>query len=161
MTTTATGPRSSLHTLDRRALTPQGRAILAGVHVREEDLTITRGLRSTARLFRVLSVVTFASAVARVGLASAAWESQMTPVWDVFMSALALTLTAGVLWGASHFADIQVKSHDDLRATRILMARLAHRLTDVSADEDTGADATEMPLWPDVSQPAHVMSIRR
>jgi hypothetical protein len=46
----------------------------------------------------------------------------------VVADAVRLIIFAGLLWGAGDLAVLFVKSHYDLRATRILMARVAHTL---------------------------------
>ena len=42
--------------------------------------------------------------------------------------AVRLVIFAGLLWGAGDLAVLGVQSHDDLRATRILTARMAHMM---------------------------------
>jgi hypothetical protein len=46
----------------------------------------------------------------------------------VLGDAVRLAIEALLLWAASEFAAMAIRSHDDLQATRILMARLIYRL---------------------------------
>lgn len=111
---------------ERRHGKPNGRPVMAGVTVRPGDVEPTRGLHSVAILFRVLSgLLLFLMAVQVVfGLTSTVEISYGV----LFAEAVRLAIFAGLLWGAGDLAELYVKTHYDTRATRILTARMEHRL---------------------------------
>lgn len=97
--------------------------LLAGVHLRDDDLEPQAGLRFASTVFRICSVVILLLAIwqfadwwmnrppGNVGLAVLVGES------------IRLVVLAALLWAASNLAALFVKSHYDLRATRILATR--------------------------------------
>jgi hypothetical protein len=97
---------------------------LAGVPVRYDDIELTRGLYWVAMLFRVMAGLLLLLIVVQVinGLSSAVEISYGVLIAE----AVRLIIFAGLLWGAGDLADLFVKSHYDLRATRILLGRLTH-----------------------------------
>ena len=111
---------------DRRTWTPLGRAMLAGIQVRDADIEPTRGLRAIAMLLRVLggAVLLFMAAQLVTGIT----DTGQVLYRELAAEALRLAIVAALLYGAGEIADLTLKSHADLRATRILMARLAYRL---------------------------------
>lgn len=110
--------------VERRALL--NAPTLSGVPVRTDDIERANGLHSIARLFRglagmlvvLIGVQIFNGVTADVPPAISAMATD----------AIRLLLFAGVLWGAGDLAELFVKSHYDLRATRILLGRLTHVL---------------------------------
>ena len=95
---------------------------LAGVPVRDDDIENATGLHSIARLFRGLALVL-------ILLIGVQIFNGVTSTVDLSYGVLAaeairLLIFAGLLWGAGDLADLFVKSHYDLRATRILLGRL-------------------------------------
>lgn len=99
---------------------------LAGVPVREDDVESTLGLRWIAVLFRGLAVLVFALMVMQLlfGLAS-----PVEPSYGLLVAeAIRMLILACLLWAAGALAELFVRSHHDLRATRVLLARIAHRL---------------------------------
>lgn len=106
-------------------------ATLAGVPVRDDDIESATGLHSIARLFRGLAAVL----VLLVGFQI---FNGVTSTVDLSYGVLAaeairLLVFAGLLWGAGDLADLFVKSHYDLRATRILLGRLTRLVGQQSA----------------------------
>jgi hypothetical protein len=97
-----------------------------GVAVREEDIEPVKGLRTIAAIFRGLSMILLLLMVVQV--ISAATSAVALSPGVVVADAVRLIIFAGLLWGAGDLAVLFVKSHYDLRATRILMARVAHSL---------------------------------
>jgi hypothetical protein len=97
---------------------------LSGVPVREDDIEPVKGLRTIAVLFRGMAILLLALMVMQValGLTSTVAISYGVMVAD----AVRLVIFAGLLWGFGDLAVLWVKSHHDLRATKILMARTAH-----------------------------------
>ncbi len=107
---------------ERRRSKLTGRAALAGVPCREDDIEPTKGLHSVAVLFRVMAGLLFVLMALQVvnGVTSTVEISYGV----LFAEAMRLVIFAGLLWGAGDLADLFVKSHYDLRATRILLGRL-------------------------------------
>lgn len=102
------------------------RPVLAGVQVREDDIPADMGLHWVAWLFRAMAVLLFVLMVLQValGLASAVEISYGV----LFAEAVRLLIFSGMLWGAGALADLFVRTHHDLRAMRVLLARIAYRL---------------------------------
>jgi hypothetical protein len=114
-----------------------GRPMLAGVEVREEDLEPQLGLHFVAIVFRVSSVVI---------LLLALW--QFTDWWidrppggagmAVLVSdTIRLIVVAALLWAAGNLADLLIKSHYDIRAGRILLARTTHMIQQMGVSNGT------------------------
>lgn len=105
----------------RRTLERQPK--IGGISVREEDIEPVKGIRAIAILFRGMSLLLLVLMVLQVffGLTSTVPMS----VGVMFAEALRLVVFAGLLWGGGDLAVLWVKSHHDIRATRILTARIA------------------------------------
>lgn len=106
--------------------------ILPGVHLRDDDLEPQRGLRFTSTVFRICSIVILVLAIWQF----ADWWMDRPP-GDVGLSILVsdtirLIVLAALLWAASNLASLFVKSHYDLRATRILLTRVSHVVREVA-----------------------------
>lgn len=114
----------------RRVAEPDGipriPTTLAGVPVREDDIEPVAGLHWVSWLLRAMAVLLFLLMIVQValGLTSAVEISYGV----LFAEAVRLMIFGGLLWGAGALADLFVKSHHDLRATRVLLARIAYRL---------------------------------
>ena len=108
---------------DRRYL-PTNRPVIGNVPVRDDDIELTAGIHWVAKLFRVMSGLLVVLTVLQVslGLTSAVDISYGVLIAE----AVRLVIFAGLLWGAGDLADLFVKSHSDLRASRILLGRLMH-----------------------------------
>jgi hypothetical protein len=104
---------------------------LGGVSVREEDIEPVKGIRAIALLFRGMSILLVVLMVLQVffGLTSTVPMS----VGVLFAEAVRLIIFAGLLWGAGDLAVLWVKSHHDIRATRILTARIAYMVQQIGA----------------------------
>lgn len=120
-----------------------GRAVLAGVRVRDEDIEPTGGLHAAAIFLRVMSVVVFLLMAVEV-IASVTGRAD-TSYRAVFAEATRLAISSGLLWAAGALADLFIKSHGDLRVARILMARLAYRLgsSPSSGEASPGSNAPD------------------
>jgi hypothetical protein len=105
-----------------------------GVAVREDDIEPVKGLRTIAVIFRGLSLVLLLLMVLQVIFA--ATNAVPLSAGVVVAEAVRLVIFAGLLWGAGDLAVLFVKSHYDLRATRILMARVAHALDRKGGTDD-------------------------
>ena len=106
--------------------TPVDRPELSGVIVREDDIEPVKGIRNVAILFRGMAVLLALLMALQVffGLTSTVPLSMGTMLGD----AVRLLIFAGLLWGAGDLAVLAVKSHHDLRANRILTARVAYMM---------------------------------
>jgi hypothetical protein len=115
---------------------------LVGVPVRDDDIEPTVSIHWVARLFRVMAGLLFLLMVMQIalGLTSAVEISYGV----LFAEAVRLLIFAGLLWAAGAISDLFVKSHHDLRATRILLARIAYRLRE-DPNAVTPADADGAP----------------
>ena len=102
------------------------RSAIAGVPVREDDIVPTLGLRWVARLFRGLAVLVFVLMVLQLALGLTSPVDLSYGV--LFAEAVRMLILACVLWAAGALADLFVRSSDDLRATRVLLTRIAGRL---------------------------------
>ena len=102
---------------------------LSGITVREEDIEPVKGIRSIALLFRGMAIILFALMLVQVavGLTSTVPMS----IGVLLAEAVRLIIFAGLLWGAGDLAVLWVKSHHDLRATRILTARMAYMMRQI------------------------------
>jgi hypothetical protein len=121
----STGPDQRLH-IDNR---PQ----LSGVPVREEDIEPVEGIRRIALLFRGMAILI----LLLMGLQLVFGLSSTVPtsIGVLLAEAVRLAIFAGLLWGVGDLAVLWVKSHHDLRATKILMARVAHIMADFAVSQ--------------------------
>jgi hypothetical protein len=97
---------------------------LGGVPVREDDIEPEKGIRTIAILFRGMAILLLILMALQVFFAVTATVPLSVGV--VTADAVRLIIFAGLLWGLGDLAVLFVKSHYDMRATRILMARVAH-----------------------------------
>jgi hypothetical protein len=116
------GATSKRHVNTRSSVEDQPN--IDGVSVREDDIEPVQGIRTIAVIFRGMAVILVLLMLLQVffGITSAVPLSPGVMIAD----AVRLIIFAGLLWGAGDLAVLFVKSHYDLRATRILMARLAY-----------------------------------
>jgi hypothetical protein len=126
-----------------------GRTLLGGVEVREEDIEPQRGLHIAAVVFRVCSIVIFVLALWQFG----AWWSDRPPggvgIGVLIGDTIRLIVFAGLLWAAGDLADLIIKTHYDVRAGRILLARQTYMMRQwgvakgglpVTTEPDAGMD---------------------
>jgi len=113
-----------MQTKEDHRLKLEDRPILGGVAVREDDIEPVKGIRTIAVLFRGMAMLLLVLMVLQVifGVTSTVPISAGVLIAD----AVRLIIFAGLLWGAGDLAVLWVKSHHDLRATRILTARIAY-----------------------------------
>lgn len=97
-----------------------------GERFRDEDLEPHEGLRYVARLFKVLAVLLLILLAGEIA-AGIALQGREAAVFLV-VEATRLIVFAGFLWGAGDIALLLIDSNHDLRATRIMVTRLLHRL---------------------------------
>ena len=102
------------------------RRVLAGVEVRDRDIEPTKGLTSVATLLRVMAGLLFLLMLMQLMLG---FTSPVDISYGVLAAdAVRLLIFAGLLWAAGDMANLFVKSHHDVRAMRILLARIAHSM---------------------------------
>lgn len=103
--------------------------------VRDEDLEPFAALRYIARLFKVLAIMLLVLLVAEVVLGLIQVGTGALP--NLLVEATRILVFAGLLWGAGDLALMLVETNHDLRATRILVARLHNQVQRLS-DDRTG-----------------------
>lgn len=103
--------------------------------MRGDDIEPVKGIRAVAILFRSMAILLLALMLLQVFFALT--STVPLSVGVVFAEAVRLVIFAGLLWGAGDLAVLWVKSHHDIRATRILNARLVHMVQQIG--ESTGA----------------------
>jgi len=104
------------------------RPMLAGVEVREADLEATPGLHVATVVIRVASAVVLLLALVQFVLF---WRD--APPGGVGVSLLVsdtirLIVFSALLWAGAELSRVMIKSHHDLRATRILVARQTYMI---------------------------------
>lgn len=109
---------------DRRDV--EHRHSIAGVSVREDDIEPAKGIRRIAVLFRSMAILLLILMALRVFFAFTSTVPASAGV--IFAESVRLVIFAGLLWGFGDLAVLGIKSHYDLRATRILNARIAYML---------------------------------
>jgi hypothetical protein len=106
------------------------RPVLAGVSVREDDIEPTKGIRRIAVLFRSMAILLLVLMALRVFFAFTSTVPASAGV--VFAESVRLIIFAGLLWGFGDLAVLGIKSHYDIRANRILNARMAYSLQQIA-----------------------------
>ena len=125
-------------------LDAENRPLLAGIHVREEDIEPQKGLDIASAVFRVAGVVILILAVGQF----AAWWIDRPPggagLGLLVGDTIRLIVFAGLLWAAGDLASLAIKTHYDIRATRILLARQTYMMRQlVAAGGETGVIAPD------------------
>ena len=112
--------------------------------VRSSDIEPYTALRWVGTMFKAAAVFL---AVAIVGEFIAGLRFEGVAALPIVLGELARTLVlAVVMWGGGDLVKLLVQLGNDIRAERILLARLVHRTpmrTDINADEE-GAVANEI-----------------
>jgi hypothetical protein len=119
-----------------------GRPMLAGLHVREDDLEPATGLHLVTKVLRVCSVIILVLAVVQF----AAWWLDRPPgnagLGLLVGDTVRLVVLTGLLWAAGDLATLGVKTHYDVRASRILLARQTYMMRQM------GVSSGELPQVP-------------
>ena len=108
--------------------------------VRGADLEPQRGIRYVARLFKTIAILLVLVMIFEVALA--AGEPTSPSIGVIVGEAVRLLAFAALLWGGADLAIMLIKSHHDLRATRILLTRQTHMLERLASGEYPITDLT-------------------
>ena len=102
------------------------RPSIVGVPVREADIEPVKAIRTIALLFRGMAILLVVLMVLQVVFALA--STVPVSIGVLLADVVRLVIFAGLLWAGGDLAVLWVKSHYDLRALRILNARMEHLL---------------------------------
>lgn len=128
----------STRTVGDERVEAEERPTLAGIAVREDDIEQVKGIRFIAWLFRGMAVLLLVLMVIQL-LSGVSGTVPLSP-GVMFAEAVRLVIFAGLLWGAGDLAVLWVKSHYDIRASRILLARMAYLMREErDASDASGA----------------------
>lgn len=117
--------QQQIDTESQRGESPQP-PMMAGIVVREEDIEPAKAIRAIAYLFRGMAVLLLLLMI--VQIASGLTGTVALSFGVLFAESVKLLIFAGLLWGTGDIAVLAIKSHYDLRATRILVARTEYLL---------------------------------
>src|SRR5690606_31749415 len=117
------------------------RKITGPARVRDEDHEPHEGLRYVAKLIKALAIllIIMLNAEIIVGVQ----QEGPAAIATLLIEATRILVFAGLLWGAGDLAIIMIESNHDLRATRILMGRLAYRMQRLVDHQVGGEDEQE------------------
>jgi hypothetical protein len=104
------------------------RPMLAGVEVRVVDLEPTKGLEVATVVVRVAAAVVLLLALFQFGY----WWFDRPPggvgMGLLIGDTIRLIVFAALLWAGADLAGVMIKTHYDIRASRILMARQTYMM---------------------------------
>ena len=101
---------------------------LQGVEVREEDLEPQKGLHIAAVLFHIAAGIILVLALAQFVV----WWLDRPPgnvgIGVLVGDTIRLIVFSGLIWAAGDLANLMIKTHYDVRAARILLARQTYMM---------------------------------
>ena len=112
----------------------QDRPTIEGTVVREDDIESVKAIRAIVYLFRGMTILLLLLMVGQLisGISGAVSLS----LGVVVAESVRLVIFAALLWVFGDLAALGVKSHYDIRASRILLARLAHTVCEIVESDD-------------------------
>ena len=113
--------------------------------VRASDIEPYTGLRYLSKLFRFMGVILVLLLVAEV--ATGIYTQGSASIPTLLGEASRLIVLAGVLWGTGDLAHLLIDVGHDVRAARILMARVAHvaKVAPLTAARPSTTDVQQVP----------------
>jgi len=109
----------------------EGKPTLGGIEVRENDIETPTGINVVSAVVRVSAVVILLLALGQF----VHWWLSRPPggagVGLLVGDTIRLIVFSALLWAAGELATLMVKTHHDIRATRILAARQTHMLRQI------------------------------
>lgn len=101
---------------------------LHGVEVREEDLQPQRGLHIATIVLHVAAAVILVLALVQFGVWWLDRPAGNVGIGVLIGDTIRLIVFAGLIWAAGGLANLIVKTHYDMRAARILLARQTYMM---------------------------------
>ena len=116
------------------------RPSISGVAVREDDIETVKGIRAVVYLFRSMAVLLLLLAAAQAF--SAITATVPLSIGVVVAEEVRLIIFAGLLWVIGDLAVLWIKSHYDIRATKILVARMEYMMRQAGEADGTTSRTT-------------------
>lgn len=126
---------------EQRSMRKELAELAAALHIRASDVEPFTGLRYLSRLFKFMGVILALLIVSEIvtGLVTQGGAAIPTLLNEVSR----LLVFAGLLWGAGDLALLLIDVGHDVRASRILLSRIAH---EAAPESGPGERRTEKPV---------------